>query len=218
MEEAILSVNASLKVTAPKGDSKKIRSAITSIVAMLQGTGELLKLDVSREEHRLLDQTLRDRSNALVAAMQSSNSSEKGKCLESLVVSLFESVAEFRVTQRVKTQTEEIDLWITNNADAGPFRREGNVILVECKNWSGKCGKNEFVSLLAKMMNRGEHCTLGFLISWNGFSKTIRKEMLRASLSRFRIVPLDGIWLRKVIATGSFREMLAEERERALMV
>jgi hypothetical protein len=38
------------------------------------------------------------------------------------------------------------------------------------KNWTGKCGKNEFVTFHTKLENRSQRCTLGFLISWNGFS------------------------------------------------
>ena len=60
------------------------------------------------------------------------------------------------------------------------------------QNWSGKCGKNEFLVLNAKAANRGQRCTIAFLVSWNGFPDTITKEMLRGSRENLLIVPLDG--------------------------
>ncbi len=32
-----------------------------------------------------------------------------------------------------------------NDSAEARLRREGALILAECKNWRGKCGKNEFV-------------------------------------------------------------------------
>jgi len=42
------------------------------------------------------------------------------------------------------------------------------LILAECKNWTGKCGKNEFVLFHQKLENRSQRSTLGMLISWVG--------------------------------------------------
>ena len=127
MEEAILSVNAVLKVTVPKGDGALTRKAIANLTANLQAIGNITKLEITLGDHPGTDPALRHRLEALVTALQSPcNNDEKGKALESLVIALFESVAEFRVFPRRKTQTEEIDLWITNHFDAGaisPRRR-----------------------------------------------------------------------------------------------
>ena len=219
MEEAVLSVNAVLKVVGPKGDGAMMQKAIASLTANLQAVGNIAKLEITHGGRPGTDPAMRQHLETLVAAVQSPrNHNEKGKALESLVTALFESVTEFDVTSREKTQTEEIDLWITNNFDAGPFRREGGVIIVECKNWRGKCGKNEYVSLRAKMANRGSRCTLGFLVSWNGFADTVTKEMLRASQDHSRIVPLDGKWLREAVSSDNFKGMLIEAYQRSLMI
>ena len=68
---------------------------------------------------------------------------DKGRSLEELCSRLFSSVPGFIVTGRVRTETEEIDISVLNDSPEPRLRREGAVILAECKNWTGKCGKNE---------------------------------------------------------------------------
>ena len=112
------------------------------------------------------------------------------------------------VTGRVRTETEEIDISVLNDSAEPRLRREGALILAECKNWSGKCGKNEFVVFHAKLANRSQRCTLGFLISWNGFSDTITKEMLRGSREEILVVPLTGEDIRSAVRSGHFAKVL----------
>jgi hypothetical protein len=219
MVEAIVSVNAEIKVFARKGEEQTIQRAIADAVAQLQTTGEIMKLEIRQSGRLLPSEAQTEGLRTLLAAVENSvTCEEKGRSLETLVFSLFSSVSQFSVTEHARTQTEEIDLWITNNAVDGPFRREGDLILVECKNWTGKCGKNEFGPLLLKMMNRGQRCTVGFLISWNGFAETVTKEMLRGSREVLLIVPLDGNDLRKAISSGDFLATLMDGRNRALMI
>jgi len=92
------------------------------------------------------------------------------------------------------------------------------LILVECKNWSSKCGKNEFVVFRSKMENRGERCSLGFLISWNGFADTITKEMLRGLHERLLIVPLDGKQIQDAVRNGSFFNLIMSAWNKAIMI
>ena len=94
--------------------------------------------------------------------------------------------------------------------------REGALILAECKNWTSKCGKNEFVVFCAKLENRSRRCTLGFLISWNGFSETITKEMLRGSREEILVVPITGEHIRLSVRSGDFAEVLLECWDRAV--
>src|ERR1035437_10854794 len=98
------------------------------------------------------------------------------------------------------------------------LRREGALILAECKNWTGKCGKNEFVVFNSKLENRSQRCTLGFLISWNGFSETVTKEMLRGSREGDLIVPVEANDLRKAIRVGNVEDVLIECWERAIQL
>lgn len=147
--------------------------------------------------------------DALVDAVENaSNNQAKGRSLEELCARLFGTVAGMTVSQRILTETEEIDISLINGSDEARLRREGPVILAECKNWSGKCGKNEFVVFRSKLENRSQRTTLGFLISWNGFAETVSKEMLRGSREDLLIVPLAGDDLRRAVREGDFTNVM----------
>jgi hypothetical protein len=128
---------------------------------------------------------------------------DKGRSLEELASRLFESIPGFAVTGRLRTQTEEIDISILNDSAEPRLRRESALILAECKNWTGRCGKNEFVVFREKIENRNRRCSLGFLISWNGFTETVTKEMLRGSREDTLIVPITGEELRSAVRNGA---------------
>lgn len=132
----------------------------------------------------------------------------KGRALEELVSKLFSTISGLKVETRTRTATEEIDLSIFNDTTDGFLAKEGAVILAECKNWLGKCGRDEFSLLEKKAENRRERCSLSFLISWNGFTGTIDKELLRSSRQRLVIVPLTGNDLRKAVADQNFFEVI----------
>jgi hypothetical protein len=147
--------------------------------------------------------------DALVDAVATARTAdEKGRTLEELCSRLFASVAGMNVTGRIRTATEEIDITVLNDSQEPRLRREGAIILAECKNWTGRCGKNEFVLLKEKLENRSRRSTLGFLISWNGFADTITKEMLRGSREETLIVPLSGEDIRSAVRDGDFTAVL----------
>lgn len=147
--------------------------------------------------------------DALVDAVENARSADdKGRSLEELSSRLFASVRGFAVSGRVRTETEEIDISVVNDSAEPRLRREGALILAECKNWSSKCGKNEFVVFHSKLENRSQRCTLGFLISWNGFSDTITKEMLRGTREQILVVPISGEDIRAAVRAGDFTERL----------
>jgi len=147
---------------------------------------------------------------------ESKDTDQKGRALESLAARLFESVAGFTVTGRVRTATEEIDISILNDSQEPRLRREEALILAECKNWSAKCGKDEFVIFHEKLENRSERCSLGFLISWNGFTSTVTKEMLRGSRERNLVVPLDGASIREAVRDSNFLNVMLREWQNAV--
>jgi len=73
--------------------------------------------------------------DALVDAVEKAHSSDdKGRSLEELCSRLFASVPGFVVSGRVRTETEEIDISIVNDNAEARLRREGPMILAECKN------------------------------------------------------------------------------------
>ncbi len=120
------------------------------------------------------------------------NSNAKGRLLEELMCKFFSFVKGFEITERLKTETEEIDLVILNKATSSIWRKESSLILVECKNWSGKCGKNELVVFKEKIVNRKGRAKIGFFVSWNGFTETFTKEDLRSSQSDILVIPVTG--------------------------
>ena len=155
--------------------------------------------------------------DALVDAVENAASpDDKGRALEELCSRLFASVPGFAVTGRVRTETEEIDISVVNDSAEPRLRREGALILAECKNWTGKCGKNELVVFMAKLENRSQRCTLGFLISWNGFKETVTKEMLRGSREQILVVPIAGEDIRTAVRSGDFVKVLLECWDRAV--
>jgi hypothetical protein len=134
---------------------------------------------------------------------------EKGRALEVLAYRLFETIPGFSINDiDKKTETEEIDVIILNNSKDPRFERESVYLLVECKNWTSKCGKDEFVLFRQKIENRGSRCKLGFLISWNGFASTISKEMLRGSREQPQVVLLEGQDLKRAVHDESFYKVL----------
>lgn len=147
---------------------------------------------------------------------QGANTDEKGRSLEELSSRLFEGIDGFTITGRVRTATEEIDLSILNDSGDPRLRRESALVLAECKNWSAKCGKNEFVIFREKLENRNRRCTLGFLIAWNGFATTVTKEMLRGSREDILIVPVTGKDIRIAVREVNFPKMLLECWDRAV--
>lgn len=143
---------------------------------------------------------------------------EKGRSLEELVARLFGTVPGFTVSGRLRTETEEIDITVLNNSDDPRLKREEAVILVECKNWSSKCGKNEFVIFKEKIENRKGRCSLGFLVSWNGFAETVTKEMLRGSHERLLVVPMEGTQICDAVRQGQFLPALTAAWDRAITI
>lgn len=143
------------------------------------------------------------------AAEQATSTDAKGRSLEELVSRLIETVDGFSVSGRIRTETEEIDIEILNDSSDPRFKREKAILLVECKNWTSKCGKNEFVLFKNKIENRSARCSLGFLVSWNGFKNTVTKEMLRGTREETLIVPMKGEDIREAVRDSNFIEVLA---------
>jgi len=142
----------------------------------------------------------------------------KGRILEKMIARLFETVPGLTTVGRIRTVTEEIDISILNSSADPRFLRESAILLAECKNWSGKCGKDEFVVFQNKLANRSERCSLGFLVSWNGFTETVTSEMLRGSRERLLIIPLEGKQLRGAVRDGDFTRLVFDAWQKAVML
>jgi hypothetical protein len=195
--DAIREIEREVLETA-EGAADEVGARIANIAARLSGWG-------SESLERLVD-----------AVKSTATADDKGRTLEELCSRLFSSVTGFSVTGRIRTETEEIDISVLNDSDEPRLRREKAIILVECKNWMGKCGKNEFVLFQQKLENRRQRCSLGFLISWNGFAETLTKEMLRGSREDILIVPLTGQDIREGVRSGDFLQLVLNRWERAV--
>ena len=57
--------------------------------------------------------------------------------------------------------------------------------------------------------NRSQRCSLGVLISWNGFAQTVSKEMLRGSREGLLVVPMTGEDIREAVRSGDFLSVLS---------
>lgn len=156
----------------------------------------------------------------LVGLVENAQSAhEKGKALEELAYKLFETIPGLSINGfDQETETEEIDLILLNNSDDPRFRRESAILIVECKNWTSKCGKNEFVIFKQKIENRSNRCSLGFLISWNGFADTITKEMLRGSREQPLVVLLDGKTIKQAVKNKDFFKTLTIAFDKAIAI
>jgi len=138
------------------------------------------------------------------------NSQVKGAILEELVSRLLSNIDGFTVKERVRTETEEIDLVIRNQSNNITWARESALILVECKNWSTKIGKNEFVVFRSKINNRNSRAKIGILVSWNGFSSTVSLEDMRNCKDDIVIIKLDKNNIKDMIADGNYLKQLTE--------
>lgn len=96
---------------------------------------------------------------------------EQGKALEDLVCYLFELIPGITITQRnvMNTfSTEEIDVAFWNEAPKDGLHFLPNIVLVECKNWSGRTGSSEVAWFDTKVRNRG--LDYGILIAARGIT------------------------------------------------
>lgn len=144
------------------------------------------------------------------------NSNKKGRALEELISKLFIQISGFEIKERVKTETEEIDILILNKSNESIWIKESVIMLAECKNWSSVCGKNEFVIFKEKLKNRRGRVKIGFFISWNGFAKTFNLEELRSSHEDTLIILITGKDIKEAIQTNTFQELLEEKWLKAI--
>jgi len=147
--DAIRKVAAEIEEVAEQA-ADEVGQRIAEVAAQMSGWGS---------------QTL----DGLVDAVETARSADdKGRTLEELCSRLFASVPGLVVTGRVRTETEEIDVSILNDSHDPRLLREGALVLAECKNWSGRCGKNEFVvfSRQAGESKPEMHSRFPYLVEW----------------------------------------------------
>ncbi|WP_020570665.1 restriction endonuclease [Neolewinella persica] len=126
----------------------------------------------------------------LIAQLRNAKTNDqKGKSLEELCAFFLQKISGFTVKERIITSNEEIDIVVYNGSELSPWKSESNFILAECKNWTKKVGKNEYVVFRDKLVNRSGRAEIGIFISTSGYTKGFYKARIRNS--RDRIIILD---------------------------
>lgn len=93
--------------------------------------------------------------------------SDKGARFETLASYLFEHLDGVEVTERdARMPSEEIDLVLWNAQMEQVLRPWDSIVLVECKNWSGRVGSQSLDSFIGKLRRRS--LRNGIFISANG--------------------------------------------------
>lgn len=105
---------------------------------------------------------------------KATTTTEQGNALEDLICYVFQKLPGISVTRRNEKNafnTEEIDVafWNEQHAKGLPFL--GNVILVECKNWSTTVGSEQVNWFDTKLKNRG--LSFGILVASNGITGNV---------------------------------------------
>jgi len=142
--------------------------------------------------------------------LEEKDSNKKGLALERLVTLVFLTVDGFHPSHRIQTQTEEIDIFVRNESTDAFWFKLSPFILVECKNWSSKVGKDEIVIFRSKLENRFGLSKVGFLVSVNGFYNTVEKELLRSSKGDISVVLVDKAALEKLVLSSKRNQYLKE--------
>lgn len=98
---------------------------------------------------------------------------EAGRALEYVVKLLLDSCPGFETSwHRRRTATEEHDLICLNQAHHRFWRRQGSIVLVECKDRVSRPGAPERSRFEEKIRNRKGQATVGIYVSGSGFART----------------------------------------------
>jgi hypothetical protein len=214
VQEAVLTISAKLKVSVDPADPDRTNAAVETLLRQLGEAGQVVEMQHAWSQSIGGEKAL----GSLLAAVDGARASaDKGVALERVVAALFNRVPGFTLRTNQRTETEEIDLVIVNGSDEPRWRHGTPLVLVECKNWSGKCGKNEIVQFRDKLENRSGQCRLGFLVSWGGFAETLTKDQLRNSKGDAVIVPLERKDLEEACASGDVLATLCRAWDAAVL-
>jgi Restriction endonuclease len=100
---------------------------------------------------------------------RASTTTDQGRAFEDLICYVFSQVPGISITHRNVMNafhTEEIDVALWNDRDSNGFHFLPNLILVECKNWSGPVTSSDLNWFDTKIRDRG--LSYGFLLAANG--------------------------------------------------
>lgn len=152
----------------------------------------------------------RDLRSAWRDAQVLADKHQKGAALERVVHLLLSSIPGLTGLQRVRSNTEEFDVFVGNSSANPLLQRQGDVWLVECKNWAAPVGVNAARPLVYKMRSRYGRCRLGLLVSMQGFASTVAEDLRRQASDDKLVVDVDGAALQAWIDAVDREQWLVE--------
>jgi CheY-like chemotaxis protein len=167
------------------------------------------RLTGPQREHRLRE-AWQEAQNATIAA-------QKGRLLEETLQLLLASIPGFNeVRTNVRGMAEEFDIVVRNESVDPVLQREGSLILVECKNWSGKVDRKELTLIASKVRDRHPRATLGILIAMNGFTEGVANHTDRLPLGGGLVLCIDGNDVERWIGAGDRAAWLKDRLQAAI--
>lgn len=140
---------------------------------------------------------------------QEVDGNKKGRLLEEVVQLLMSTVPGFEhIEARASNLSEEIDLFIRNQSTDPFWQRQGDYILVECKNWSSHVSAKEFRDFKGKIEARYGRARLGLLVAPGGFAASFAVEQAKLAMGDIVIVCIDGEDLATLVASDNRGEQL----------
>jgi ActR/RegA family two-component response regulator len=144
----------------------------------------------------------------------------KGVLLEELVRLLFRATPGFeRVETRLTNEAEEIDIVVENRSADPVWMKDGSpYVFGECKNWSSKCGPQEYSSFLRKLTTKFGRATTGFFFATGGFTDAFHEQRTadKTSPAKALVIPVDAADLDRWITSDDRLGVLTELYKRAV--
>ena len=154
--------------------------------------------------------------NAYSDAKNTTDAYQKGIKFEDFLVHLFTHIGFDFIQKRVTDATSEVDLIIRNHIRDEFLSKFGKYIFVEAKNKPlSTIGKNDFLSLKAKISSSNQLCEFGIIATSGNIAKTVRQEALRTSTEAGKILLLTNNELIRLIEADDklyeFKRLIDEQ-------
>lgn len=167
-----------------------------------------------------LDDADRERGlrDAWSGARTEQDPQEKGALLERTVQLLFSSIPGMHWARtNAANANEEMDVLVTNQSTNPLLQRQGDFIVVECKNQRGPAGVPVLNKLESRLRRRYGRSRLGVCVAPGGFADTVPAELLALRTDDLLILTVDAAELDQWIGSRDREEWLVRRIERAVV-
>jgi len=188
---------------------------VQALVSMLEPSELEGVITVAR---RLESTNLKQRKGTLRqaydAAKNESNPQRKGKLLESFFKELIALVPDLRVVRsNVDDGVQEVDIQVRNDNRQRVWQVFGDMIFVECKNWSEAVGSDEISKFWIKLQNK--NVKGGIFVAINGITGDRGDgawgNVKNAFDKGYTIVVLDGDDLEEILSCVDITDKVDEK-------